>query len=232
MNNKRPIEIVKDFYACKIHSIKTIYCKYLQIFFYSKSPIWNEYLPGQYVYLNLNNKIKKYWIASHHFGGDLPSIILHKNEISFLKNGDELLLSKPEGTFTLNPISNYKRTFIFLAQDEGVIPIYVMLKSLLYIENMSKSSIYTICKDSNGILFDEIDFLKNMVHGRIKYEQEINKKTFSTTKLNELFEFACKDKAPIFYVCGGKAFINKVADFMLKKKVPINNMEYFKLPLN
>lgn len=232
MNNKYPKEIDKVFYACKIHSIKNVSGEYLQIFFYSKSPIWNEYLPGQYVYLNHNNKINKYWIASHHFGGDLPSILLHQNEIPFLKNGVDLLLSKPEGNFNLIPVSNYKRSFIFLAQDEGVIPIYVMLKSLLYVENMSKASIYTISKDSNGILFDEIDFLKNMVHGRIKYEQELNKKSFSITKLNELFEFVFKDKVPLFFVCGGKAFINKVADFMLKKKIPINNMEYFKLPLN
>jgi ring-1,2-phenylacetyl-CoA epoxidase subunit PaaE len=202
------------------------------VLFYSNSPVWEEYLPGQYITLKHNSIDTKCWIASHHFGADLPSIIIPQSLSNGLKNGDILQLSKPEGNFTLNPVSNFKRSFIFLGQDEGVIPIYVMLQSLLYVENMSKAGIYAISKNDVALFFDEIDFLKNMVHGRIKCELETNKKTFSITKLNSLFEFLAKEHSPLFYVCGGKSFIDKVADFMLKKKIPISNMQYFKTPLN
>lgn len=220
------------FYLCKIHSVKSISENFTQVLFYSNSPVWEEYLPGQYIALKHNNINTKCWIASHHFGADLPSIIIPKSLSNGLKNGDILQLSKPKGNFTLNPVSNFKRSFIFLGQDEGIIPIYVMLQSLLYVENMSKAGIYAISKNDIALFFDEIDFLKNMVHGRIKYELETNKKTFSITKLNSLFEFSCKEHSPLFYVCGGKSFIDKVADFMLKKKIPISNMQYFKTPLN
>lgn len=231
MKTKSQQAIKKDFYSCKIYSVKSVTDEYFQILFYSKSTVWEDYLPGQFITLNYKNKTIKCWIASHHFGADLPSIIIHKNNIPLLKNGDELLLCKPEGTFVLNPISNYKRSFIFLAQDEGIIPIYVMLQSLLYIENMSKASVYAISKNNEALFYEDIDLLKNMVHGRLRCETEKNKNTFSLNKLNELFEFASKEQSPIFYVCGGKTFIDKVADFILKKKIPIHTMQYFKTPL-
>lgn len=231
MKNRLSKENVNGFFPCKIHSVKSITDDYYQILFYSKSPVWEEYLPGQYITLSYKNKISKCWIASHHFGADLPSIIIHKNKVPILKNGDELLLEKAEGSFTLNPVSNFKRAFIFLAQDEGVIPIYVMLQSLLYVENMSKAAIYVISKNKEALFFEEIDFLKNMVHGRIRCEMETDKNTFSISQLNNLFDFVSKEESPMFYVCGGKAFIDKVADFMLKKKIPISNMQFFKTPL-
>jgi len=221
-----------QYFSCKIQSVKQLTDDFYQILFYSKSPVWEEYLPGQFVTVNYDNKLIKCWIASHHFGADLPSVIIHKNNVPILKNGDELLLSKAEGNFKLNPVSNFKRSFFFLAQDEGIIPIYVMLQSLLYVENMSKAAVYAINKNKDGLFFDEIDFLKNMVHGRIRCELETNKKTFSIAKLDSLFEFVSKEQSPIFYVCGGKAFIDKIADFMLKKKVPISNMQFYKTPLS
>lgn len=221
-----------DFFYCKIQSVKQLTDDFYQILFYSKSPVWEEYLPGQFVTVNYDNKLIKCWIASHHFGADLPSVIIHKNNVPILKKGDELLLSKAEGNFKLNPVSNFKRSFIFLAQDEGIIPIYVMLQSLLYIENMSKAAVYVISKNNEGLFFEDIDFLKNMVHGRIRCELETNKKTFCITKLYSLFEFVSKEQSPIFYVCGGKSFINKIADFMLKKKVSISNMQFYKTPLS
>jgi ferredoxin-NADP reductase len=221
-----------QFSACRIESIKILSDEFFQIYFYSKSPVWEDYLPGQFLTLNFNNNYFKCWITTHHFGGELPSIIISKKCINNIKKGDELLLSKAEGNFTLNPVSNYKRSFLFLAQDEGIFPIYCMLKSLLYIENMSKASIYVINKSNDQILYDEIDFLKNMVHGRICCELEVNKKTFSIHKLNNLYGFTCKIQTPIIYVCGGKAFINKTADFALKKKIPLSNLQYFKTPLN
>lgn len=220
------------FYPCKIHSVKSISENFTQVLFYSNSPVWEDYLPGQYIILNYEDKLIKCWIATHHFGADLPSVIIPKNIFPDFKNGDELLLSKAEGNFKLNPISNFKRSFIFLAQDEGIIPIFVMLQSLLYVENMSKAAVYVISKNNEALFFNEIDFLKNMVHGRIRCELEINKKTFSTTKLNGLFEFLSKEHSPLFYVCGKKSFINKVADFMLNKKIPISNLQFFKTPLN
>lgn len=232
MKPKTQESIIQEFFPCKIHSVQSVTAEYFQILFYSKSQVWEDYLPGQFLTLSYKNKSIKCWIASHLFGANLPSIIIHKNNIPLLNNGDELLLSKPQGTFVLNPISNYKRSFIFLAQDEGIIPIYVMLQSLLYIENRSKASVYAISKNNEALFYDDIDFLKNMVHGRICCETEINKNTFSLNKLNELFEFVSKEQSPIFYVCGRKTFIDKVAYFMLKKKILIHTMQYFKTPLS
>jgi ferredoxin-NADP reductase len=220
-----------QFFTCKIESVKNLSNDFIQIYFYSKSPVWEDYLPGQFLTLNFKNKHIKCWIATHHFGADLPSIIVSKKYMINLKKGDELLISKAEGNFTLNPVSNYKRSFLFLAQDEGIFPIYCMLKSLLYIENMSKAAIYVINKSNDQIFYEEIDFLKNMVHGRIRSELEVNKKTFSTNKLNHLFDFVSKEQTPIIYVCGGKPFIDKTADYALKKKFPLSHLQYFKTPL-
>ncbi len=220
------------YYPCKIYSVKNIAENFTQVIFYSNFPVWEEYLPGQFVTVNYENKQIKCWIASHHFGADLPSIIIPHSFKNSFKKGDILQLSKSEGNFTLNPISNFKRSFIFLAQDEGIIPIFVMLQSLLFIENMSRASVYAVSKSNDGLFFDEIDFLKNMVHGRIKCELETNKKTLSIIKLNSLLEFSAKEHLPLFYVCGGKSFINKIAGFMLKMKISISNMQYFKTPLN
>lgn len=219
-------------FSSKICDIKALSENFTQIVFYSNSNIWDDYLPGQFVRLKFEKKLIKCWIGSHHFGSDLPSIIIEKKLGNKLKKGDNLYLSKPEGSFRLLPVSNYKRSFIFLAQNEGIIPIYVMLQSLLFVENMSKASVYAVCNNNDALFYEEIDFLKNMVHGRISCELETNKKTFSTEKLIRLFEFSSKIYTPYFFVCGSKAFINKVAGFMLKKKIPIENLQYFKTPLN
>jgi ferredoxin-NADP reductase len=228
---KKSISIPSGFYPCKIQSIKSIGSNYWQVSFYSDVNIWDDYFPGQFLTIYTQSGVIKCWIASHHYGADLPSVVIQKSIINEPKQGEDLLLSKPEGSFYLNPISNFKRSFLFIAQDEGCVPVYVMLQSLLFVENMSNAAIYTISKSNEGLFFDEIDFLRNMVHGRIRCELELNKTTVSLKNLNHLLEFTSKNNFPIVYVCGGKPLIDKVADFLIKKKIPLSNLQYFKIPL-
>jgi ferredoxin-NADP reductase len=231
VSKQKKIISPKGFHICIVQSVKPVGKNQWHISFYSNTIIWDEYLPGQYVSVFSNKKEIKCWIASHYFGANLPSIIIDKKYTGEVKQGDFLYISKPEGTFILNPISNYKRSFIFIAQDEGNIPLYVMLQSLLFVENMSKAAYYGITKNEEGLFFNEIDFLRNMVHGRLKCQLEFNKNTFNTNKLNELFAFTKSKQQAFFFVCGGKALIDKTADFMLKNKIPLNQLNYFKTPL-
>ncbi|MFY9242485.1 MAG: ferredoxin--NADP reductase [Polaribacter sp.] len=137
-----------------------------------------NFVAGQYITLQTlinGEEIRRaYSICSTPKSGDIRVAIkavengtFSKYATSYLKEGDEIEVSTPEGRFLLNPEPN--KNYIAFAAGSGITPILSMVKSVLENEPTSNFTlVYGNKTAADTIFYDELNALKEQFSSRFK----------------------------------------------------------------
>lgn len=222
-----------------------------------------EYQSGQYVTVEREIKGQKlrrsYSLSSFpgkdefHFtvkkvkGGAVSPVLVDE-----LKPGDKLLVSPPEGRFTMKFDPEKKRAHFFFAAGSGITPVIALIKDCLDNEPMSNVYLLYCNKDEKNVIFDsELNELKALYEGQFFYNKTFTRAgkgvfsrlLFSGKKEDTLFKgringklvdrflenYTNNSKEHHFYICGPGNMIETVDRHLREKGVGNDfvHKEYF-----
>lgn len=138
-----------------------------------------------------------------------------------LKQGDELLVSEPQGVFTSVLDSSQRKHYVLIAAGSGITPILSILKMVLAAESLSQCVLVYANKTPETTMFhDELSQLKSRYSDRFDwlsvYSQsdagDYQGRVDQTVVTKLLGELSSVDE---FFVCGPEAMSVPLYEFML-----------------
>lgn len=124
-----------------------------------------DYLPGQYLTINLDvegsNYERLFSLSSCPITDKFLRITVKKHKIvsdhliNKAKVGDEIKALYPSGDFVVNPEMDNTKDYLMIAGGSGITPIYSMIKSILNVEKNSKIKLLYANSDKSSIIFEK-----------------------------------------------------------------------------
>jgi ring-1,2-phenylacetyl-CoA epoxidase subunit PaaE len=215
-----------------------------------------SYRPGQFLTLHVpvGDAVYKraYSFSSNPYtDGDLKITVkrVEKGVVSnylndHLKVGDQLKIDKPGGSFTMAPVKELKRQFVFFAGGSGITPIYSILNTLLLKEPQSSILLVYANQHYNAIIFREsLELLHGKYGDRLSIEHilDTNKEQASNfhsglvneSLLHKIFKKHGVDEHKACYmICGPFGYMERVKGMLREFGVRPDHIqvEVFKSP--
>lgn len=197
-----------------------------------------KFAPGQYISLKLDAKpytLTRQYSLSHKWNPEFLRISVKREQINehkgqgshtlheSIKEGDEILCSRPSGEFILNP--HRDSTPVFLSAGIGLTPLISMAQQL---DSLDHNYMF-IHADRNWSSVPKILLNDLKEKPTIFLEEDSNEKETLKGYMN--LE-SIKDSLPQdaeYYICGPKVFMKAQVDFLKSRGVPSDhiNFEYF-----
>ena len=134
--------------------------------------------------------------------------------IDHLGIGDVIQSLYPTGRFTVDPGSQQKRTFFFLAAGGGITPVYSLIKTVLYEEPVSNVIlIYSNVSEATTIFYGQIKSLGEQFPSRLKCIFLFSR---SGQRLNNIMlenlvnQHLSSENLNEFYFCGPYAYMRMI----------------------
>ena len=153
-----------------------------------------------------------------------------------LKEGDELDVLPPTGTFFTEVNINNKKDYVFFAAGSGITPVISIIKTILFVEPGSNVTLVYGNRNVSSIIFKEkLEALKDkhMQRFRIYYvlsrertDAEINYGRIDAEKCDQfsrLIDFISVDK---FFICGPEGMIFSVKKFLESNDVATSKIHF------
>ena len=159
-----------------------------------------------------------------------------------IKVGDTVMVSSPEGNFTVQPVDCCSKTYYFFAAGSGITPIFSMIKTILLNEPNSKVNLLYGNRNVSDIIFygelnkwmEKYPDKFNVKHALSKrfldlslIEHEVKRGRISDDMLVEFInEFPSKIIDSEYYVCGPGSMNQMVFDTLTELGVPAKLIHY------
>ena len=131
--------------------------------------------------------------------------------LSHLKKGDVLETLPPAGMFVYDDENTVERTVFLLAAGSGIVPVFSLLKHLLYSEpHIHIVLVYQNHSVKTTIFRDELDGLQRIHHEQFTWIDFVRPDHVNNTLLEEIIqrELRHKKEDARFYTCGPPLFMN------------------------
>ena len=150
---------------------------------------------------------------------------------STLKEGDELDVMAPSGTFGVDCNADNAKNYLFFAAGSGVTPILSMIKAHLAAEPNSTCKLFYVNKTAKSIIFkEELEQLRNTYFGRLeiyyfltkeKRDIELFNGRFDDDKMKVLTKtfIDIPDTSEVF-LCGPEDMVNYVSNYLTEAGLP------------
>jgi ring-1,2-phenylacetyl-CoA epoxidase subunit PaaE len=162
-----------------------------------------------------------------------------------LKVGDTLEVFHPLGKFTIDFNSANQRNYVLIAAGSGITPLMAILKTVLYIEPLSKILLIYGNRNEDSIIFiDKLQKLQEQYNDRLKTIHALSQPPvnwsgyegrISRTSLEQILqdEFSGNISQAEFFICGPTGMMEQVNAALKELHVPHSNIhiEYFTSPI-
>lgn len=159
----------------------------------------------------------------------VPKGVFSNYALETLKEGDELEIMEPAGSFFSELNSTQKKNYLFFAAGSGITPIISIIKTILQIEPQSTISLVYGNRNISSIIFrEELEGLKNLYMERLVLthiisreptDSPLNTGRIDEDKLKELEKIINYKKADEIFICGPEKMIFTIRDFLIAKGI-------------
>ncbi len=154
-----------------------------------------------------------------------------------LKEGDEIELSEPAGSFYVDVDKETSKNYIAFAAGSGITPMLSIIKTHLLSEPNSTFKLFYLNRTVKSIIFkEEIESLKNQFFGRFQVFYFLTKEQrdipflngrFDTEKLNVLTKtFIDIEDTNDCFICGPQEMIFLIRDHLVEAGLDAENIHY------
>lgn len=197
--------------------------------FFLKPPINHcdkfTYKPAQYISVFYDKNTSRCYSLSSHPDEDFLSITVKRKKGGLISNyllnkkqpGDYLDATPPTGNF-FNGHESSTEKYVFIAAGSGVVPIFSILKEILFSTDKQIFLSYSSKKESEAAFRDTLLEWKKIYFSRLNIEWIFTKKEGRLNEkavLNWIPTWDLKPQTTEFYLCGPKDFMSFV-----KKSLP------------
>ncbi|MCO6496620.1 MAG: 2Fe-2S iron-sulfur cluster binding domain-containing protein [Chitinophagaceae bacterium] len=166
----------------------------------------------------------------------IPDGVFSTFALEKLKEGDELEIMEPAGSFytELNPAQS--KYYVFFAAGSGITPIISIIKTVLATEPESRVALFYGNKSVATIIFkDELEGLKDKYMNRFalthvlskeQTDSPLNTGRIDPEKLKLAEPLFSISKADDFFVCGPEAMIFAVRDYLVDAGVESSKIHF------
>ena len=150
---------------------------------------------------------------------------------SVLKNGDELEVMVPSGTFGVSVQPENSKNYLFFAAGSGITPVLSMVKTHLGSEPNATCKLFYANKTAKSIIFkEELEQLRNKYFGRFEIYYFLTKERRDIELFNGRFDddkmevltktfIDIPDTSEVF-LCGPEQMVNYVSNYLINKGLP------------
>ena len=143
-----------------------------------------------------------------------------------LKNGDQIELMPPSGTFGVQVKPEEEKNYLFFAAGSGVTPILSMIKTHLSAESNATCKLFFVNKTAKSIIFkEELEQLRNKYFGRLEIYYFLTKERRDIELFNGRFDdekmkvltktfIDIPDTNEVF-LCGPEKMVNYVSEYLI-----------------
>ncbi|MCO5284884.1 MAG: 2Fe-2S iron-sulfur cluster-binding protein [Chitinophagaceae bacterium] len=166
----------------------------------------------------------------------IPNGVFSTFALEKLREGDELEIMEPAGSFFTELAVDQSKYYVFFAAGSGITPIISIIKTVLATEKDSRVALFYGNKSVSTIIFkDELEALKDRymercsltyILSREQTDSPLNTGRIDNEKLqllDPLFDFSKGDE---FFVCGPEAMIFTVRDYLKEKGVAASKIHF------
>lgn len=156
----------------------------------------------------------------------IPNGEISRYFIDYLKPGARLVSLMPSGKFILENKDDPGSSFVLIAAGSGMVPVFSLLKSILYHKRNQPVLLITQFQNETSILFNtELMKMKNEFAERLTWINLLSapaNRSLESIRLNNnllpelISRYAAQQKDQLFYVCGPASFMRMV-QFTLKE---------------
>lgn len=206
-----------------------------------------EFEAGQYItfsHLHENEEIRRsYSICTSPSENQLSVGIKEVEDGRFstfanrvLKEGDEVKVSKPQGSFTNPSASEENKDYVFFAAGSGITPILSLVKTILESTEESTVTIFYGNKNVRSIMFlEELESIKNRYTTRLSLFHVLSRQVQDSELFNgridaekvgmwdKLFDI---EKTHHYFLCGPEKMIMGVKDELANRGVEANKIHF------
>ena len=148
-----------------------------------------------------------------------------------LKEGDNIEVMAPSGTFGVPVMPESSKNYLFFAAGSGITPVLSMIKTHLAQEPNATCKLFYVNKTAKSIIFkEELEQLRNTYFGRLEIYYFLTKERRDIELFNGRFD---DDKMEILtktfidipdtnevFLCGPEQMVNYVSDYLINKGLP------------
>ncbi|MDJ0644472.1 MAG: phenylacetate-CoA oxygenase/reductase subunit PaaK [Flavobacteriaceae bacterium] len=148
-----------------------------------------------------------------------------------LKDGDEIEVMAPSGTFGVDCSPERAKNYLFFAAGSGITPILSMIKMHLAAEPNSTCKLFYVNKTAKSIIFkEELEQLRNKYFGRLEIYYFLTKERRDIDLFNGRFDdekmrvltttfIDIPDTSEVF-LCGPEQMVNYVSSYLIDAGLP------------
>lgn len=156
---------------------------------------------------------------------------------SSLKNGDELEVMTPSGTFGVSVQPDKAKNYLFFAAGSGITPVLSMIKTHLGEEPDATCKLFYVNRTAKSIIFkEELEQLRNTYFGRLEIYYFLTKERRDIDLFNGRFDdekmkvltktfIDIPDTSEVF-LCGPEQMVNYVSNYLVDAGLPINLIHF------
>ena len=205
--------------------------------------VWH-YEAGQFITLRLPIDGKKYYrsysLATSPYHDPHPAITIKRVRGGKISNylhdqvrvGSTLACSSPQGDFTIKYAPNQERHFVFIAGGSGIVPLYAMIKAVLYQEPRSKVTLIDSNRSQHDIIYKQpLDILQKQYSQRIQIHHILTQATANKPALQGrlnpqtlLSLIAGELKSKHYFLCAPQGLMDIVRSTLFIENVPSENI--------
>jgi len=154
-----------------------------------------------------------------------------------LKEGDQLMVMKPQGNFYTEVKPEQSKHYVFFAAGSGITPILSIVKTILLVEPKSAITLFYGNKNSSNIIFKEqLEALKNQHLGRFSIHYLLSRERMDAELFQgRLNKEKCKNllscipdlkTADEFFLCGPLEMIMDIKGLLEEEGIDKKNIHF------